>query len=320
MKKAISALVFSLFIIAQVFVLCELGIRTYEYFVYKIPFLRSISTHFDPKFGWVGSQGVFSSSRPNLTLFVVGDSYTNGEGVSTEHVYYNYLQHYAKAYVFVYGGSGFGNLQEYLVMDEYLDLVNPDLILWQVDGNDFENNTWEIERSTSRTGNIMIRPYLINGKIEYRHPRPYGFLAIRSRFFYRVLIAIEKYQKLLTQKGIILNHDSEIKRKYFDASYKVTAEIVKMAKHRAGKTPVVAFISDGTSERIKSFSKIFKENGIPFIDQVPQVMIEETRKRKKDLSAGPGVGHWSPEGHLIVAQFLVKELIELGYFPPESQT
>jgi alkylation response protein AidB-like acyl-CoA dehydrogenase len=49
----------------------------------------------------------------------------------------------------VYGGHGYGTLQEYLVIDKYIDEIKPDLILLQVCSNDFTNNLENEAKSSS---------------------------------------------------------------------------------------------------------------------------------------------------------------------------
>src|SRR5437867_3136868 len=84
-----------------------------------------------------------SSSRPKL--LVVGDSFTHALEVSDDKTYYALLGDRLGAEVFAYGAGGYGTLQESLVLDEYVDIIKPDAILWQFCSNDFVNNDLELE-------------------------------------------------------------------------------------------------------------------------------------------------------------------------------
>ena len=86
--------------------------------------------------------------------------------------------------VFAYGGSGYGTLQESLVVDHYLPIVRPDLVLLQVSYNDFINNSFELERASYYNNNFLLRPYLEGDRIRRRFPSRLGGAAGYSRLAY----------------------------------------------------------------------------------------------------------------------------------------
>jgi len=47
-----------------------------------------------------------------------------------------------------------------MVLDQYVDFIDPAIILWQYSGNDIINNSYELERSSYINNNGMRRPYL----------------------------------------------------------------------------------------------------------------------------------------------------------------
>jgi hypothetical protein len=61
--------------------------------------------------------------------------------VSDGDTYYAIIKRKLDAEVFAYGAGGFGTLQEYMILDRYVDMIHPSLILWQFCLNDFITTT-----------------------------------------------------------------------------------------------------------------------------------------------------------------------------------
>lgn len=295
--------------------LAEGGFRAYEFYTQHIRFVSSASRHLHPKFGWKGKWAYREHPGSPMNFLVVGDSFTDGEGVREDAIYYRVIEEKLGGSLFAYGGSGYGSLQEYLVVDEYIDKVKPTLILWQVDANDFYNNSWKFESAFCMgKGNTLRRPYFINGKIEYRYPRFLGILGIHSRLFYRLSLEVERSLMLVCSK---LPQNPEREKTLLEESKQITEQIARMMKERAGPVPVVAFLSSGSGVYPDDFREIFKNSGIDFIDGVPEAVREAERVRGRDLSLGPKIGHWNEEGSRVVGEFLLAELARLGHLPAE---
>jgi hypothetical protein len=118
----------NLFIITlALFILCfisEITFRLYFYFRFDIPFLRRIDYKInDTLLGWKGKEATGDISTKKFRIFFVGDSFTDGCGVKTEHVYFSIIKKNLDAEVFAYGGKGYGTLQEYLVIDSYINRI-----------------------------------------------------------------------------------------------------------------------------------------------------------------------------------------------------
>ncbi len=92
-------------------------------------------------------------------VFFIGDSYTSCIEVSNKKSYFNLIGDSLNVEVFAYGQAGYGTLQEYLVFDKFIDVIQPDMIVWQVCTNDFIDNFYELEMlSGYKVGER--RPYL----------------------------------------------------------------------------------------------------------------------------------------------------------------
>ncbi|OGW74633.1 MAG: hypothetical protein A2Z72_06215 [Omnitrophica bacterium RBG_13_46_9] len=159
-------------------VISEITYRLYQRFTRGTPFAMSINMFSDRQLGWKGKKVFGDTKSVKYKIFVVGDSVTNGYGVEEKNMYYSIIGKELDAEIFVYGGRGYGTLQEYMVIDRYFDEINPDLVILQTYGNDFINNLWELETASFFNKNLMIRPYLINGKFEYRFPKFLGRLRV----------------------------------------------------------------------------------------------------------------------------------------------
>src|SRR5262245_33273184 len=65
--------------------------------------------------------GNLSSAKPRV--FVIGDSFTQATAASDQQTYYAVLQRLLDVEVFAYGSGGYGNLQEFMILERYLDLI-----------------------------------------------------------------------------------------------------------------------------------------------------------------------------------------------------
>ena len=131
--------------------------------------------------------GDLRSTRPKV--FVIGDSFTQAVQVSDDDTYYASLKDTLGVEVFAYGAGGYGTLQEYMILDQYVDMIKPTLILWQFCGNDFINNDPALETASLFNNNGLKRPYWVDGHVVYLLPKAWSasvriFAQRHSRFLY----------------------------------------------------------------------------------------------------------------------------------------
>ena len=111
--------------------------------------------------------GNLKNNKKRKVMFV-GDSFTHAVQVSNNKTYYGILGDALPIEVFAYGGGGYGTLQEFMIINKWLDVVKPDMVILQYCSNDFINNHFELELRSNRNNNGMRRPYLTNrDKIVY---------------------------------------------------------------------------------------------------------------------------------------------------------
>ena len=304
----ISSLILTLFVL-------EISLRVYHRFVNNIPFGKSTATFIDKELGWKGKEVFGDTSSDKLKILILGDSFTYGWGLDQKDVYYHRLSRNLDAEVFVYAGSGYGTLQEYLSLERYYDVVDPDVILLQVCHNDFINNLWELESESFTNNNGSIRPFYVNRQIKYyysRFPKSIAaFLWLHSRLFYAVSNRIHRLLDHLAQQGFLPSVEKVIERrgsdyKSFRKSIGVTDQIVKKLRERAGQTPIIAFTVDDRQPYLEQFRKIFSKYKIEFIERVPkairQAESQEAMVRIEDQA------HWNKIGHRICAEVLTEKL------------
>lgn len=82
-------------------------------------------------------------------ILFIGDSFTHAHQVSTGQAYFDVFEENVKNQYYVYaaGIGGFGNLQEYLVLVSIFEEVKPDIVMWQLCGNDVDNNVYELDNA-----------------------------------------------------------------------------------------------------------------------------------------------------------------------------
>ena len=68
----------------------------------------------------------------SLKIFIVGDSFTMSMYASDNQTYYSILADNLDTEVFTYGCSGYGTLQEYMIINKYFDTIKPDIVILDV--------------------------------------------------------------------------------------------------------------------------------------------------------------------------------------------
>lgn len=253
--------------------------------------------------------GDVTSGRPKL--LVIGDSFTQASAVSDSKTYAAIVGKALGMEVFAYGAGGYGTLQEYLILDRYFDEIKPDLILWQFCINDFINNDNELEQKSTMNNNGLTRPYLIDGAIAQRSPKPVGqqireWINHHSRFLYFVVSRVDRLRAVTASASV--EDDIEalgLKHPGFRRSVQVTDELMGRVRARVGDTPILAFDCDITDPYDKAFASIAARHRIEYWSDVPGV-IQEALSKGEDVQTSDD--HWNELGHQLVAQVITKHM------------
>ena len=240
---------------------------------------------------------------------ILGDSYTEAFFVEEDESYYAYLEkEFDNVEWFVFGQAGYGTLQEFMILDEFLDIIKPDLILWQLCNNDYYNNNFETEKKWFPFSGNAIRPYLEDDNIVYRFP---GCAAILRKYSKIIDFALAKYRVFVVnsiqEKGndFQANFTNEIMKTIqehdIEMSSKTTIEIISMARERAKGIPFYLFT--GGSKVEGRGDEIFKRVNITCIHGVSEYV---DQKKKEGIQVKTiSHGHWNVAGNKFAAEILV---------------
>ncbi len=257
-------------------------------------------------------------------LFVIGDSVTEMTQVSNGEEWYSYLEsRLSNIELFVYGGGGYGSLQEYMVLDDYIDTINPDLILWQFCSNDYANNLYELDLSSYPFNNHAFRPYLqedntivLRLPLPYETLRKYSFIADRLLKEYDLLMwrrATQDLDAYFRDRAYRAGRDTEhevARRKLLrDKSYYVTLKIMKKVRERAKDIPIYLF--NACRNLSEQESKICSATGIVCLPEISEYLGEKEREGRQVRV--PNDGHWNKLGNQLAGERLVRYFTQFGY-------
>ena len=250
-----------------------------------------------------------NSNKSRRTL-ILGDSFTHMYWVSNGEEWYSYLENEFKEIEFyVFGGGGYGPLQEYMVLDDYFDIIMPSSIIWQFcSKNDYENSLFELDLSTYPKNNFGFRPYLEHNIIRHRMPLPLSGLRQVSFIFDRLLASYDRFQR----RGIIGYEKNESTRRNITTLKKVNAlerqafevvlEVMKRVRSRAGSIPIYLFDACGSIS--ENEMKICEYISATCVSGLYEFIRREKKGGKKLQIVGDG--HWNFAGNKEVGQWLVQ--------------
>jgi hypothetical protein len=344
MKKALTNLAVLAVTVVIILVLGELTLRVVHYYKWKRPLFFAAQgvaqpLYPDAKLGWRATENynsrelardaagktyqVCGSSDGNgfrffgdppsekIKILVIGDSYTQAIEVSNARAYYGVMAaHLPKAEFFVYGAGGYGTLQEYLIIDEWIERIKPQVLLLQLCTNDFINNSYALEHASWGNNNLMRRPYLDDcGKIFYKNPARLNVipdnLLENSRLIFYGYLKFNKLLAYLNRKNTIyrqIKTDVVTQREYARAC-RTTGRILMMITERTPGVERLAFCSDKAQPFYDEMKQLAAARGFHFIDGVPQA-IREAEKRGRVTRAADRA-HWNELGHQLAAAKII---------------
>lgn len=235
-------------------------------------------------------------------ILLIGDSFTDASTVSDGKTYYDELRRrFGDVEIFAYGCGGYGSLQEYMILDRYVGVIAPDIVLWQFSENDFINNDLELESRSYVNNNEMKRPYYSNGRVQLVFPKKPGQLSLIEhstllRFLY---VTFTHVSHLRSTVEMNLNRQDP----WFQRSFAITSRIMAMAKERAVGRSFLVFSSDQTGWSEASLKEICQKNGIGYIPGIAG-QIARAKESGTKVDGSPFDEHWNETGHRIVGEVL----------------
>lgn len=265
--------------------------------------------------------------RGKSRVLVIGDSVTQVVHVSNGEEWYAYLEReFPDIAFYVFGGGGYGTLQEYMVMDDYFDEISPQAVIWQFCGNDYSNNNYELDRRSYPFNNHFVRPYLENEDIVYKLPLPYSTLRKVSfsadcllHFYDRkrwhdATEDLSEYKKRRDEKN---NSRSHLEKKALELerskAVDVTKALIKKVRSRVGDIPIHFFKPGPFTEEDLSVCEAGDFRCIDFIGDYMK-SLEDTGIQIRVENDG----HWNLEGNKYAGQKLAEYFKNNGGIIPEN--
>ena len=342
MSKWVNVLVNCLLpIVSLAFILFagEAALRLYHWIWLGIPPIASQATTtsltFDGSLGWRATENFqrvtiektaqgtdylisYSSNELGFRMFgdrnsgkprvlVIGDSMTQAIHVSDDKTYYSVLKEYFDIEVFAYGAGAYGTLQEYMILDRYFDLINPDVVLWQFCLNDIADNSPDLEKARVVHNPGERRPYWVEGKVVYIAARD-TMVIIRewavthSRFLSAMIHRLDKLQASRANKSVEdeIQQIQRFEYPLFLMAVQTTDELIDQVKKRVGRVPIVGFVCRGDSPLyLDALKEISLRHGFIFADDVAE-FIEAAVERGEDVLHADAM-HWNEAGHRLAA-------------------
>lgn len=252
-------------------------------------------------------------TRPNV--FIIGDSYTQAVEVSNSYTYFNLMGEEYDLDIYAYGSAGYGTLQEWMILDRYIDDINPMYVILQFCSNDFIDNYAPLElESTYKVG--VKRPYLtLEGDIIYSRPVIWYKPIMEYSSFYKFVVLYGK--KVLHKLGVKNRASAEAKiatqqKEYelYNKSLQITEMILQKIKDRIHiKSHLIVFSSDMYEPQFSDIMAICEKLDIDFCI-LPNDALLDANLNGIEIHSSDGY-HWNEKGHQIVSEWLIKSILQI---------
>jgi lysophospholipase L1-like esterase len=302
---------FALFF-AEILIRCHFKIARAQ------PFFTYPAQAWDKELGWRGKEHRLGKDW-EAPILVIGDSFTDGLGVKSEEMWFASLLPYLKnKSLIAYGGLGYGNFQELLVLKEYLyrKNVKPSHVFIQLCSNDFLNNYLELEKYSFAQRAPAPRPYLqLDRSIVLMFPRQFAWLSepllSYSQLAYRLDLRIGLFLSEQVRKGNLNTIEHQIEKKQgnfepFQQAVSTTNMIIGEIKSSLQNIPLFLVLVDDHQPYQKVFEDIANNNQIPLI--VPLRGVKQNHKYTL-----PDRVHLSASGNRLMGERLIEKLEEKKY-------
>jgi hypothetical protein len=244
-------------------------------------------------------------------VLFLGDSFTHAHTVSPGKAYFDVFEglNPGKYTVYAAGIGGYGSLQEYLLLKKLHSLIKPDVVIWQLSGNDPHNNVFELDKSSFGNNSQRLRPYLdlASNRIELKDPRFFWFkhlclsrvvfnrlLVLDARFDLGFLKAAEAWLALPEKRQVALMRQG--------------LEVVKRVLARAQKefphTEFIGFSTDSSFDA--AYARIFRQSGAKYLPRVYQ----KINQSPQPSNCLPLDVHWNHHGHQVAGKVIAHMLAD----------
>jgi hypothetical protein len=208
-----------------------------------------------------------------------------------------------------------------MILERYLERIDPDLFILQFCYNDFINSSPALERISLYNNTGLRRPYLDEqGQMYYELAKSCSWLREFANRHSMCLYSIFRMADQWALKGhkqidsVIRDTGGDVPE--FKRAVKITSLCLGKIKDFCGETPVLSFIVDGPGVFGRKWRSICSKNKIEHIPKVP-LKLRQAKRRGECVHAADG-GHWNKRGHRICADTIAKYLVSTGYIDPAT--
>ena len=187
-----------------------------------------------------GARFYGTKSNADLKILVIGDSFTNMPYASNDKMWFSVFADKFKKktnsniYIETIGAGGYGNLQQFLLLEKMYKDFDPNFVVMQICNNDFMDNTYEWVVKNRNKNQFLRSPYLKNDLIFYDKSLFsifyksifYENIRLVSRIDLFISITLYKIYYLVNKKT---SYDVDIEIK--NNSIKITDRIFKKIKN-----------------------------------------------------------------------------------------
>lgn len=252
-------------------------------------------------------------------VFIIGDSFTQGEEVSNDKTYYGNLANKIKSLeFFVYGCGGYGSLQEFMILDEFINTINPQILIIQLSSNDFINNDYILEKESFINNNALRRPYIdLHGNVFYKNPAHFSLVPDILGDYSRLLYFInDRVNRILTRFFIkttieVIIEGKGSQHQGFRHSADITKKIMDMIRNKTPNITVYTFCADDLQPYYDEFRNLSEIEGFKFIEGVPQAI--KVYEEKGFTTKAEDHAHWNELGHKIAGDKLQEYFSTNGF-------
>lgn len=270
-----------------------------------------------------GFRAFGQTAGPRKRVLFVGDSFTADPNTSNADAYFNVVGQRLPVEVFAIGAGGYGTLQEWWLVQPWIERIQPDVLVLQYCTNDLSDNGYALESRTSHVRNQMnLRPYWVNQSAIYRLPgwHPYVLLHNHSRLFRKLDIELMMLQYRFDDPNKRQLSAAQAGAKAAERSAAMgvtTALMARLAAAMPAGTRKVS-ISCDTSDAQESadWQAMARQAGL---EPLPTVSgrVEEAGRRSEAVRTAD-LSHWNPLGNRIAGQELARVL--LARYPDLAET